>query len=261
MSEYNTVKLEIEGEIATIYINRPEKMNSFDPVLRKELLEVVTLVDESEDLRVAILTGTGRAFSAGADLTAINDQDSWSVLAELENEYKPILLKINQSNKLFITAVNGAAAGAGSAFALIGDLCVMADNAFLLEAFAAIGLVPDCGASWFLSRKLGPKVALELILSGEKISANRCLELGLANKVVPADSLIEEAKKLAQFMASKAPLAVQYSKKLVNSTPDMSLSDTISLEAEYQEILVKTEDSSEGRAAFMEKRKPIFKGK
>lgn len=261
MNEYETVIFEVDDAIATIKINRPEKMNSFDTRLRAELLQVVQRVNSDTQIKVAILTGNGRAFSAGADLTAATDDEEWSVLTEINEEYKPILMAIHESEKLYIAAVNGAAAGAGSAFALVSDLCVMADNAFLLEAFAAIGLVPDCGASWYLTRQLGPKVALELILSGERISAQRCLELGLANRVVPADELLAEARKLADLMASKAPLAVKYSKKLVAEVADMSLGDTIRLEAKYQDLLAKTDDVTEGVNAFLEKRTPNFTGK
>lgn len=260
MSHYNTVLYSVEQGIGTITINRPDKMNSFSRELRKELFDVVEQANADANVRVVILAAAGRAFSAGADLTE-EELEGWTSTGELITEYKPIILALQHSPKIVITAVQGAAAGAGSAFALIGDLCVMADNAYLYEAFAAIGLVPDCGATWFLTQQLGQKKALELILSGEKLSAQRCVELGLANRVVAADDLAAETRKLALELLEKAPLALSYSKKLVKAMPTISLSEAINLEAEYQHVCITSEDFIEGSTAFLEKRKPKFVGK
>jgi len=186
---------------------------------------------------------------------------NWSVISQLEMEYKPILLAIHNSEKLYITAVNGVAAGAGSGFALAGDLCVMSESAFMLEAFAAIGLVPDCGVSWHLCRQLGPKLALEMIVSGERISAERCLELGLANRVVPGEELMPTVRELASSLSKKAPLAIKYSKQLVNEVWSLNLDEAISREANYQDICINSEDADEGRQALLDKRQPVFQGK
>ena len=159
-----------------------------------------------------------------------------------------------------ISAVNGAAAGIGSSFAMACDLTVMADNAYIYQAFMAIALVPDGGATWHLVRQLGRKRAFEVIVEGEKMSAARCLELGLANRVVPAERLLEETLAWARAIAKKAPLALRYSKEALNRAMQLDLADTISDEAKLQNITCISEDTREGVQAFFEKRPPVFKG-
>lgn len=260
MSQYETLIYSVEHAVATITLNRPQMMNAFNSAMRRELLEVVTVANADEAVRVVVLAANGKGFCAGADLTERNPSD-WSVVRQLEDEYKPILMAVHESEKLYISAVNGAAAGGGSAFALVTDLCVMAEDAFIYQAFAALSLVPDCGASLFLTHQLGAKRALELILSGERLSAESCVELGLANKVVPAESLMSEVKQYAAQFSNKAPLAVRYSKQLVKAIPQLDLSDAISMEAKLQDICINSEDCKEGARAFLKKRTPEFKGR
>jgi len=175
--------------------------------------------------------------------------------------YKPSLMEIIEAPKPWISAVNGAAAGIGSSYAMACDLTVMAENAFIYQAFGAIGLVPDGGATWHLSRTLGRKRAYEIILSGEKISAQRCLEFGLCNRVVPADDLLKEALAWAQEIAAKAPLAVRYAKQAILGAMENSVGDTITAEGRLQHICLSSEDGKEGASAFLEKRAPQWKGK
>jgi len=262
MSKYQTVMVEQHGSVAVISLNRPDKLNSFDGVLRRELLLAVREVNENNSVRVVVLTGAGRAFSAGADLGDMpEDKTHFRVEDQLNGEYKPILMEIHESSKPWISAVNGACAGIGSAFAMVCDLTVMADNAYLYQAFAAISLVPDGGATWHLVRTLGRKRAYEVIVTGEKVGAEKCLQWGLCNRVVPADLLLAETLSWAQEVAGKAPLSLRYAKQALNAAIEESLSDTISGEAKLQHICITSDDAQEGVVAFMQKRAPVWKGR
>ena len=176
MSHYETVLVERHDSVAVVSLNRPDKLNSFDGTLRRELLLAVREVNDDDSVRVVILTGAGRAFSAGADLGDIpQDRSNFRVEDQLNGEYKPTLMEIHEASKPWISAINGACAGIGSAFGMVCDLTVMADDAYIYQAFAAISLVPDGGATWHLVRTLGRKRAYEVIATGEKIRAEKCL--------------------------------------------------------------------------------------
>jgi len=157
--------------------------------------------------------------------------------------------------------VNGAAAGIGSAFAMNCDLCVMADDAYLYQAFTAIGLVPDGGATWHLVRTLGRHRAYEVIVSGEKIRAQKCLDWGLCNRVVPEGELMAQALAWAEELAAKSPLALRYAKQALNAAMEMSVGETISYEAGLQHLCINSDDAKEGVAAFIEKRAPRWQGR
>ena len=262
MSKYNTVLVERKGEVAIVSLNRPNSLNSFDAELRRELRLAVREVNDDPAVRVVILTGAGRAFCAGADLTETTTQDeTFRVEDQLNGEYKPIMLEISAAPKPWISAVNGAAAGIGSAFAMVCDLTVMAEDAYIYQAFAAIGLVPDGGATWHLVRTLGRKRAYDVIVSGEKIRGQKCLEWGLCNRVVPPEQLMTEALAWAGELVAKAPLALRYAKQAVNAATEENLGDTISREAGLQHICIGSEDASEGVTAFIEKRAPNWQGR
>lgn len=264
-SAYEAVRIEREGAIARLVMNRPEKLNSFDSILRREMIEAVAEVNSDPQVRVAILTGEGRAFCAGADLGEgfAGDPAERGASTEhmLKTEYKPSLLGIAESSKLWIAEVRGAAAGIGSAYMLACDLVVMAESAYLYQAFAAIGLIPDGGATWQLLRAVGRKRALEIILGGERIGAARCLELGLCNRVVAEGDETDEAMALARMLAQKAPLAVRYSKQALAVADASSFSDMVSREAELQNICISSDDAREGVTAFLEKREAQFSGR
>ena len=173
MREYETVTLQIDTGVALVTLNRPDSLNAFNASLRRDVLAAVRAVNDDDSVRVAVLTGAGRAFSAGADLTevaALGESD-FRVEDQLNHQYKPALMEIHEAPKPWISAVNGACAGIGSAFGMVCDLTVMADNAYIYQAFAAIGLVPDGGATWHLARTLGRKRAFEIIATA------RCTEM------------------------------------------------------------------------------------
>lgn len=259
MSDYQNITLERDGPVAIVTFNRPETLNAIESGIRREILEVANEVNSDDSIRVVILTGAGRAFCAGADLSE-KQEGEVDVEDLLNNEYKPALMAITNAPKPWISAVNGAAAGVGSAYAMNCDLTVMAEDAYLYQAFAAISLIPDGGATWHLARTLGKKKAYELIALGEKLGAEKCLELGLCNRVVPADSLLDEAKALATELVGRAPLSLRYAKETVNAAMMESVDETISHEARLQKICIDSEDAREGTIAFLQKRAPVFKG-
>ena len=260
MSEYPTVLVERQGGTAVVSLNRPDSLNAFDAQLRRDLRLAVREVNDDPTVRVAVLTGGGRAFCAGADLAeSAENGEHFRVEDQLNGEYKPILLEMNSAPQPWIAAINGAAAGIGSAFAMNCDLVVMADNAYLYQAFTAIGLVPDGGATWHLVRTLGRKRADEVIVTGEKVSAQKCLEWGLCNRVVAADSLLEETIAWATEIAQRAPLSMRYAKQAVNLAEEQSVGDIISAEAKLQHICINSEYVTEGAIAFMNKRAPVWK--
>lgn len=262
MGKYSTVVIEHHGPVAVVSLNRPDKLNSFDTALRRELLLAAREVNDDESVRVVVLTGAGRAFSAGADLGDMpEDKTHFRVEDQLNGEYKPLLMEIHEAHKPWISAVNGACAGIGSALGMVCDLTVMADDAYIYQAFAAISLVPDGGATWHLVRTLGRKRAYEVIVTGEKLRAEKCLQWGLCNRVVPAEKLLEETLAWAVEIAGKAPLSLRYAKQAVNAAMEESVSDTISKEAKLQHICITSEDAQEGVVAFMEKRAPVWKGR
>ena len=261
MSNYNTVLVERADGVAVVSLNRPESLNSFNAELRRELRSAVREVNDDPAVQVVVLTGAGRAFCAGADLSesAENPAD-FRVEDQLNGEYKPILLEINGAPKPWIAAVNGAAAGIGSAFAMNCDLSVMAEDAYLYQAFAAIGLVPDGGATWHLARALGRQRAYEVIVSGEKVRAQKCLDWGLCNRVVPAADLMQQTLAWARELAAKSPLALRYAKQALNGAMENSVAQTISDEGRLQHLCVTSADAAEGIAAFIEKRTPRWRG-
>jgi 2-(1,2-epoxy-1,2-dihydrophenyl)acetyl-CoA isomerase len=262
MSGYETVLVERHGAVAVVSLNRPDKLNSFNGPLRRELLLAVREVNDDDSVRAVVLTGAGRAFSAGADLADMpEDKSTFRVEDQLNGEYKPALMEIHEATKPWISAINGACAGIGSAFGMVCDLTVMADDAYIYQAFAGISLVPDGGATWHLVRTLGRKRAYEVIVTGEKMRADKCLQWGLCNRVVPAAKLLEETLAWAQEIAARAPLSLRYAKQAVNAAIEQSVSDTISQEAKLQHICITSEDAQEGVIAFMQKRAPVWQGR
>ena len=262
MSKYETVLVERHGTVAVVSLNRPDKLNSFNGPLRRDLLLAVREVNDDDSVRVVVLTGAGRAFSAGADLADMpEDKTNFRVEDQLNGEYKPALMEIHEATKPWISAINGACAGIGSALGMVCDLTVMADDAYIYQAFAGISLVPDGGATWHLVRTLGRKRAYEVIVTGEKIRADKCLQWGLCNRVAPADKLLEETLAWAREIAAKAPLSLRYAKQALNAAAEETVSETISAEARLQHFCMTSADAQEGVVAFMQKRAPVWQGR
>lgn len=258
-SETPVVRYAVEGAVATVTLNRPEAMNSFNQELRASLTDALSQASSDNEVRAVVLTGEGRAFSAGADLTAGFPEDK-TVEAQLQREYRPAFNEIVSMPKPVIAAVNGAAAGIGMSFALAADLAVMGESAFLLAPFSTISLVPDGGANWFLQKTLGYKRAFQLAIEAERVDAKRCLDWGLVNRVVADDSVLSEAQSWAAALAERAPLSIKATKRAMRHAEAGSWGSTFDLEAEIQTGLVGSDDNVEGVAAFFEKRKAMFKG-
>ncbi|MEM8753828.1 MAG: enoyl-CoA hydratase-related protein [Pseudomonadota bacterium] len=249
--------LDKRGPVAELTLNRPDKLNSFDGALRAALRRMVGVVEDDDEIRVVILRGAGRGFCAGADLSAgISDPISF----HLDQEYKPFMEGIAKSSKIWIGEIHGAAAGAGAALAMNCDLMVMAEDAYVYMAFAAIALIPDAGNTRLLLEAMGYKRALQAALEGRKIPAAECLEFGICNKVVSAEALTEETRAWADRLAAGAPRSMAAAKRLFRSVGAMSFGDAITAEGLEQTPLLKSEDFQEGVRAFFAKEKPVFKG-
>jgi 2-(1,2-epoxy-1,2-dihydrophenyl)acetyl-CoA isomerase len=254
------VLYEKQGQVALISLNRPASLNAFTTELLGELVHAFERAEHDADIRVVVLTGEGRAFSAGADLKR-GLEGQRSISDRLQYEYRPVLEAIARIPKPVISAVPGFAAGIGLSIAMHADLMVMAEDAFLLSPFTTISLVPDGGANWLLVRQLGYRRAYQLSIESERVSASQCLEFGIANKVVPAAELREAAMAWARKLCKRAPLSLAATKKVMRHAMDNDWASCFDIEAGLQAALRDSEDAMEGINAFFEKREPDFKGK
>lgn len=255
----DTVLYETDGAVAVITLNRPDALNSFNQAMRKALLAATERARDDQTARAVVLAGAGRCFSAGADLKA-GFKTGREIEQILNEEYKPSLMNIATMEKPVISAINGFAAGIGLSYALVCDLAVMGESAFLLSPFSTIGLIPDGGATWLLTQAMGHRNAYQMAVDNDRVPASRCHELGLVNKVVADDALLTTAKEWAAKLAAKAPLALARTKKLMRQAPGLSYADAISQEAALQHLCFDSADCKEGIEAFLEKRAPSFTG-
>ena len=253
-----TVKYEKKDSVVLITFNRPEVRNAFNAKMTEDILEALVEAKNDSNIRAIVLTGEGLSFSAGADLSARDNKWSDTEAALIEG-YLPSLKEIKEMPKPVISAVNGAAAGIGSAYAMACDLTVMSEEAYILQAFSNIGLIPDGGANWFLTNTVGYKLAYQIAIEGERIDAKRCLELGLVNKVVAGENLLTEAISWADKLSLRSSQSLSLTKKIMRKSVDSSYEDIYDLEAKTQNTLTGSEDNIEGITAFMEKRQPNFK--
>ena len=255
----STVRVEREGAVATIVLDRPDAMNAQTAASRRELIGRLREVARDADVRAVVITGAGRAFCAGQDL---REEGALEHVADIVREtYAPIVTLLAEMDKPTIAAVNGAAAGAGFSFALACDLRIMSDQAVLLMAFSNIGLVPDSGGSWFLARTVGYARAFEIAATGRRVDAAEALALGLVQQVVPADEVLPAAERLAADLAARPTAALAWTKRLMRAALTGSLEDTIEREAQLQAAAVRSHDHQEGVQAFLEKREPRFEGR
>ena len=263
MIDFETLLIERVGAVATVTMNRPESMNAFNSVLRRELLVAARELNLDTSIHVVVLTGAGRAFGAGADLAEEQGEGMGlgpEVEDQLEYEYKPGVLAIAESSKVWIAAVNGPCAGISYSYAMACDMVVMADSAFLYQPFAAIGLIPDGGSTWLLSRLVGPRRAFELMICGEKVTAEKAVALGLANHCFDDDGFKEQAAQFAQTIASKSPLALRYTKEALRISGNSHLGDAISAEAKLQKLCIDSDDCKGAINAFLAKKTYVWQG-
>ena len=262
---YDNIKLEQDGGVATLTINRPEKLNGLDLKTVEEMISAVQKVRDDGDARALIVTGAGRGFSSGADLSSggvgggtSGKPDAGKVL---ETHYNPLLENMMALNAPIITAVNGPAAGAGCSLALFGDFVIAAESAYFLQAFVNIGLVPDVGSTWLLPRVIGRARALQMMMLGEKIPARQAEEWGMVYKVVPDEKLMDEARGLAERFASGPTQSYALIRQGIRDCMDKPLSEALRVERQNQLHAGRTEDFTEGVKAFLGKRKAEFRGR
>ena len=252
------LKHSINGSVAEIILCRPKQYNSFNSNLRKDLANQIKYFEGLPDLRVVVLRGSGPGFTAGADL---KDNFLPPISTHLKDEYKPIFDGIVSSRLLYVAAVHGSAAGIGAALAMVCDMLIMGESAKLSMIFTNIGLVPDGGATWLLIHALGYRRALQLVVEGGQISANKCLEFGLANRVVGDDNLKIESMDWAKNLAERAPLATAASKRLFRKSFKQTYDQAFMAEAFEQDAVSISEDFLNARESFFKKQPPVFKGR
>jgi 2-(1,2-epoxy-1,2-dihydrophenyl)acetyl-CoA isomerase len=257
-----SILLQRDGAIARLTLNRPDRLNSLTLQMLGELSGALTDLDHDETVRAVILTGTGRGFCAGQDLTDHEAMDDTrAVRSVVERHYNPVIRQLRSLPQPVIAAVNGIAAGAGCSLALACDIAIATASAKFINAFVNIGLIPDAGGSYFLPRAIGQARALGMTLLGEPVDAKVAAEWGLIWKAVDDAVFPGEVDALARRLAEMPTAAIGLIKHAINVSGHHSLEQQLAVEAELQATAAETEDYQEGRAAFLDKRKPRFFGR
>jgi 2-(1,2-epoxy-1,2-dihydrophenyl)acetyl-CoA isomerase len=256
MAEVETSR---DGGVLTITLNRPDVLNAFTADLHQQLVRAFKEAREPE-VRAVVVTGAGRGFCVGQDLNEFAEAAK-DIAGRLRANYHPTIRAVRGLEKPVLAAVNGPAAGAGLSFACACDLRLAAESATFVPAFINIGLVPDMGGTFFVTRLLGPARAFEWMTSGRRLSAQEALDWGLVSEVVPDDHLAERAADWATELAAMPTRGVALSKRLFDNAPTATLEEQLELEAQLQATATRTEDFREGVDAFLQKREPKFKGR
>ncbi|WP_370003368.1 enoyl-CoA hydratase-related protein [Winogradskyella sp.] len=256
------MELKIENNIAYITLNRPEVFNSFNREMALNLQQVFDDCDSNSEVRAIVLTGNGKAFCAGQDLKEVTSPELNPGFKKiLEEHYNPIITRIRTIKKPIIGAINGVAAGAGANIALACDIVVAHEKVSFIQAFSLIGLIPDSAGTFFLPRLIGFQKASALAMLGDKVSADEAEKMGMIYKMLPLESFEEEVNKLALKLANMPTLALGKIKEAFNQSLTNNLEEQLALESKLQIEAAQTKDYEEGVSAFVEKRKPTFKGK
>jgi enoyl-CoA hydratase len=251
----------MDGSIAVVTLNRPSVLNALNAPLLAELSQTLAELERDDAVRVVIITGSGtKAFAAGADIGELNALANAVEGAEKARIGQAVTLQIERLKKPVIMAVNGFALGGGCELAMAGDIRIASENARFGQPEVNLGLIPGYGGSQRTTRLLGKGMAMFLCLSGDMIDAQMALEIGLVERVVPQEELLPAAKKLAQTIAQKAPLAIAACKRAINNGAHLPIADALEVEALEFGTLVNTNDFKEGTSAFLEKRKAAWKG-
>lgn len=253
-----------ENGIATITLNRPEKLNAFYGHMRRDFAEALERVGSDDEIHVVVITGAGRAFCAGGDIAYMQELAKRRDVDEFERllgSARRVLTTIRLMAKPVVASINGPAAGAGFNVALACDIRIASSDATFAQSFAKVGLHPDWGGTYFLPRIVPTNIACEMIFLGDSIDAQKAYEYGIINRVVAPEALEEETRKLAGRLAEAPPIAVAAAKRSIYASDQQDLEAMLQLEVEAQLECFESEDFKEGLRAFMEKRKPKFKGR
>jgi len=250
-----------ENAVARITFNRPQVFNSMHHAMRMGILEALDTCEEDSAIRAVYITGTGKAFCAGEDLQEVTDPNGPSLAEIISTGYNPIVLKIRHLDKPVVAAVNGVAAGAGANIALACDITVATESASFTQAFSKIGLIPDSGGTWTLPRLVGFQRATALMMLSDKISATEAAAMGMIWKVFPDESFAADSLKLAETLAQMPTRGLALTKQALNQSFSNDFASQTFVEDKLQTLAGQTHDYREGVAAFLEKRKPVFKGK
>ena len=255
----SSILFEIKDSIGIITLNRPDKLNSFN---REMALLVQEKLDECKNsaIRCVYITGAGKGFSAGQDLAEVVDPNGPGMGKILSEHYNPIITRIKNLEKPVVAAINGVAAGAGANIALSCDIVVAAESASFIQAFSKIGLIPDSGGTYHLPRLIGWQKASALMMLGEKVSAVDAEKMGMIYKVFPDGTFAENAMNIAIYLSQMPTKGLAYTKQVLSRSLTNSLEEQLKTEDVYQQYAAKTKDYEEGVKAFLEKRKPDFKG-
>jgi enoyl-CoA hydratase/carnithine racemase len=262
---YECLLYEVKDGIATLTLNRPERLNALGGTLRQDLHDAVTRAGADPEVRVMVVTGAGKGFCSGGDVKAMGEAKAGQRERPLLEKIAPgrdrTLLAMREAPQPIIAAVNGAAAGAGMNLALGCDLRIASTAAKFTQAFVKRGLHPDWGGTYFLPRVVGMAKACEMIFTGEVIDAAEALRLGIVSRVVAPEELLPTAYEVARRIAAGPPVAIRLAKRSLYANEDLDLRGALQMETMAQNICFETEDATEGIRAFGEKRAPIFKGR
>jgi len=262
---YEAIVVQADDGVCTITLNRPDTLNAFNEVLKAELLDALKKAERDAAVRCLVLTGEGRAFSSGQDLADLKEVYAGTEPPDLgqmlRDAYNPLIKKMRGMEKPIIAAVNGVCAGAGCSFALACDIRIASATASFIESFVNVSLIPDCGGTFFLPRLVGLGTAMEMCMTGRKVKADEALRMGLVQRVVEPEQLMDATMELARKLASMPTKAIGLTKRLINQSYGNDLTTQLEAEAFAQTTAARTDDHFEGVRAFNEKRPPSFTGK
>ena len=263
-ADFESIKVDVTDGVATLTLNRPERLNSFTVAMHGEVRAALDAIASDRSIRCFVLTGAGRGFCAGQDLSdraVAPDAEGVDLGASIENHYKPLLQRLRALPMPTIAAVNGVAAGAGANIPFACDLVYAAQSASFIQSFSKLGLVPDCGGTWLLPRLVGPARALGLMLFGEKLPATQAADWGLIWRCVADDQLMSTVKAAALQLAAGPTLGYVRTRQAIDAGMLLPFERALDLERDYQRELGRTADYREGVSAFIEKRAARFTGR
>lgn len=255
------ILFELKGSVAVLTLNRPEKLNAFNQSMAHELQDQLLTCDENDSVRSVLLTGAGRAFCSGQDLQEFPADKIPDIEKSIDEKYNPTIRLLKTIRKPVVCAVNGVAAGAGANIALACDIVVAVSSATFVQAFSKIGLIPDCGGTFFLPRLIGLQKASALMMLGDKISAAEAERMGMIYACFEENDFAEKVFQIAETLAKLPTVALILTRKALMESSTNNLEEQLDLEKKYQQKAGLTKDFVEGITAFLQKRAPLFTGK